>query len=221
MQLTGVADEEIRTAFEALPGLPLLQEVIRTLDANSRAAIALVFMRGGWLSSPVTFRPEERTALDLLGASHAGIRPALTALDGSLLIHVQQKGQYGWRAKHPTILDAFAALVAESRELMDIYLMGTPVRQLLSEIGCGGTGLAGMKVEVPPDRYDNLITRIAAFGAERRENHDAVNHFLAFRCGREFLRRYQEHEPEFMGRLQVGAGHGAALRGYLQSLPRT
>jgi hypothetical protein len=185
--------------------VPLLQEVIRTLDASSRAAIALVFMRGGWLSSPVTFQPEEQTALDLLGASPAGIRPALTALDGSLLIHVQQKGQYGWRAKHPTILDAFAALVAESRELMDIYLMGTPVRQLFSEIGCGGTGLAGMKVEVPPDRYASLITRIAAFRAERRENHDAVNRFLAFRCGREFLRRYQEHEPEFMGCLQVGS----------------
>jgi hypothetical protein len=88
---------------------------------------------------------------------------------------------------------------------MDIYLMGTPVRQLLSEIGCGGTGLAGVKVEVPPDRYDNLITRIVAFRGERRENVDAVNRFLAFRCGREFLRRYQEHEPEFIGRLQVGS----------------
>lgn len=185
--------------------VPLLQEVIRTLDAESRAAIALVFMRGGWLSSPVTFRPEEQAALDLLGASPAGIRPALTALDGSLLIHVQQKGQYGWRAKHPTILDAFAALIAESRELMDIYLMGAPVRQLLSEIGCGGTRLAGLKVEVPPDRYDNLITRISDFRAERRENHDDINSFLAFRCGREFLRRYLEHEPEFMGRLQVGS----------------
>jgi hypothetical protein len=185
--------------------VPLLQEVIRTLDADSRAAISLVFMRGGWLSSPVTLRTEERTALDLLGATSAAIRPALTALDGSLLIQVQQKGEYGWRAKHPTILDAFAALVAESRELMDIYLIGTPVRQLLFEIGCGGTGLAGMKVEVPADRYDNLITRIVAFRGVRRENRDSVNHFLAFRCGKEFLRLYLEHEPKFMGALRVGS----------------
>ena len=33
--------------------IPLVQEVIRTLDAASRAAIALVFIRGGWVTSPV------------------------------------------------------------------------------------------------------------------------------------------------------------------------
>src|SRR5208282_3445162 len=102
--------------------VPLLQELIRTLYANSRAAIASVFRRGGWLASPITLRPEEETAIDLLGANSSAIRPALAVLDGSLLILVQQKGQHGWRAKHPTILDAFAALVAENRELMDIYL---------------------------------------------------------------------------------------------------
>jgi hypothetical protein len=100
--------------------VPLLQEVIRTLDPASRAAIALVFMRGGWLPSPVSLRPEEETAIGLLGATGADLRAALAPLDDSLLIQVQQKGQYGWRAKHPTVLDAFASLVAESRELMDI-----------------------------------------------------------------------------------------------------
>ena len=183
--------------------VPLLQEVIRTIDANSRAAIALVFMRGGWLPSPVMLRPEEETAINLLGATTTAIRTALTALDGSLLIQVQQKGQYGWRAKHPTVLDAFAALVADSRELLDIYVAGTPVRQLFSEITCGGTSLGGVKVEVPADRYENLVTRITAFRADRRENHDDVNHFLAFRCGEEFLRRFLEHNPNFMARLQV------------------
>src|ERR1700730_440604 len=44
--------------FVELP-VPLLQEVIRTLDAASRSAIALVFMRGGWLASPVSLLPEE------------------------------------------------------------------------------------------------------------------------------------------------------------------
>ena len=43
-----------------------LQEVIRTLDAASRAAIAMVFMRGGMLASPVS--------LTVHGA-HRGVRP--------------------------------------------------------------------------------------------------------------------------------------------------
>jgi hypothetical protein len=181
----------------------LLQEVIRTLDAGSRAAIALVFMRGGWLPSPVTLGPEEETAIGLLGATGGEVRTALTALDGSLLIQVQQKGQYGWRAKHPTVLDAFAALVADSRELLDIYLAGTPVRQLFAEVACGDNNLGGVKVEIPPDRYENFITRILAFHADRRENRDAVNRFLAFRCGADFLQRLLTRSPDYIAQLYV------------------
>lgn len=39
--------------------MDLLKEVIQTLDATSRSAIALVFMRGGMLSSPASTTPEE------------------------------------------------------------------------------------------------------------------------------------------------------------------
>jgi hypothetical protein len=183
--------------------VPLLQEVIRTLDTGSRAAIALVFMRGGWLPSPVTLRPEEETAIGLLGATGGEVRTALAALDGGLLIQVQQKGQYGWRAKHLTVLDAFAALVADNRELLDIYLAGTPVRQLFTEVACGDNSLGGVKVEIPPDRYDNFINRILAFHADRRENHDAVNRFLAFRCGADFIRRFLARSPDYIAQLYV------------------
>ena len=183
--------------------VPLLQEVIRTLDPASRAAIALVFMRGGWLPSPVSLQAEEETAIGLLGSTAAGVRAALSLLDGSLLIQVQQKGQYGWRAKHPTILDAFASLVADSRELMDIYLAGTPVRQLLSEVACGDSSFGGVKVEVPPSRYKVLIERVKAFHAERQENRDAVNTFVAHRCGVEFLKAFIEENPSFISELTV------------------
>ena len=131
------------------------------------------------------------------------MRAALAPLNGSLLIQVRQKGEFGWRAKHPTILDAFAALVAADRELMDIYLVGTPVRQLLSEIACGDTHFGGVKVEVPVDRYDGLIGPIQAFHAESYENRNAVNSFLGHRCGREFLKQFLERSPGFAERLQV------------------
>jgi hypothetical protein len=183
--------------------LPLLQEVIQTLDPASRAAIALVFMRGGWLASPVSLRPEEETAIGLLGANRPAIVTALQALDGSLLIHVKQQGQYGWRAKHPTVLDAFAALVADNRELMDIYLAGTPLRELFTKIACGDKKLGGVKVEIPADRYENLISRISAFHADRHENRDAMNRFLALRCGKDFLRQFLERSPDFIAQLRV------------------
>jgi hypothetical protein len=127
----------------------------------------------------------------------------LAPLDGSLLIQMRQKGQIGWRAKHPTVLDAFATLVAADRELMDIYLIGTPARQLLREITCGGTRFGGIKVEVPMDRYDGLVGRIQAFHAEHYESHDAINTFLAHQCGRDFLKLYIERSPGFTKQLHV------------------
>ena len=162
-------------------------------------------MRGGSVASPVTLISEEEVAIGLLGATGADVRAALATLDGSLLILVQQKAQYIWRAKHPTVLDAFASLVAESRELMDIYLAGTPVRQLLSEVACGDGSFGGIKVEVPADRYEGLIGRVGAFLGEHRENRDSVDTFLAYRCGTEFLRRFLERNPDFIDQLVVTA----------------
>jgi hypothetical protein len=181
----------------------LLQEVIRTLDAGSRSAIALVFMRDGLLQSPITLTPEEERALGLLGASPGDVRTAVAALSGSLLIQVQQRGSFWWRFKHPTIRDAFAELVAENRELMDIYLLGTPVERLFTEVSCGNAKMRGTKVGVPADRYEALMPRIETFLNDRRENQDAVNRFLASRCGRVFLARFLERNPDFLGSLEI------------------
>jgi hypothetical protein len=181
----------------------LLQEVIRTLDAGSRSAIALVFMRDGLLQSPITLTPEEEHAIELLGASPGELRTAIVALDGGLLIQVQQRGSVWWRFKHPTIRDAFAALVAENRELMDIYLLGTPIERLFTEISCGNAKMRGIKVVVPADRYEALMPRIENFLRDRRENQDAVNRFLASRCGRVFLARFIERNPNFLASLDL------------------
>jgi hypothetical protein len=181
----------------------LLKEIIRTLDAASRSAIALVFMRGGMLASPITLSSDERRAIDLMGAQPADVLTALVSLDGSLLILIEQQGGFFWRFKHPTIRDAFAALVAENRELMDIYLTGTPVYQLLSEISCGDTDFEGVKVKVPSDRFDILAERVEEFYRDRGENEDAVERFLAFRCGKDFLLRYFERNPTLVPGLYV------------------
>ena len=115
--------------FVAHP-VELLREIVRTLDAGSRSALAVVFMRGGALPSPITMTSDEERAVMLLGGSRAEVRNALSALEGSLLIQVFKGARYSWRFKHPTVRDAFTSLVAEDRELMDIYLVGTPIEKL-------------------------------------------------------------------------------------------
>lgn len=190
--------------FVAHP-MQLLQEIIRTLDMNSRSAIALVFMRGGALPSPVTLTLEESKAIILLGGAEEAVRNSLVALDGSLLIQVRQGGEFSWRFKHPTIRDAFAALIAENRELLDIYIAGTPILQLFGEITCGDVGLEGAKVIVPRDRYEILLLRIQTFATERRENRKHVDRFLARRCDLEFIDRFISRNPGFVQALQVGS----------------
>jgi hypothetical protein len=181
----------------------LLEEIIRTLDAGSRAAIALVFMRGGMLESPIALSAEEERAVALLGASPAAVRDSLCALDGSLLLQVRQSGSFWWRFKHPTIRDAFGGLVAANRELMDIYLAGTPVEQLMNEISCGAMRSDGVKVVVPPDRYEAIAGRVEPHTRGKYEDRNRLNRFLAHRCDRTFLEQFLTRNPMFLSGLRI------------------
>ncbi|MCK1705040.1 hypothetical protein IVA86_27445 [Bradyrhizobium sp. 146] len=188
--------------FVARP-MQLLIDVIGTLDISSRAAIALVFMRGGLLTSPVALTPDESGALDLLGGSQSEVRNALNALNGSLLIQVKSSGSLAWAFKHPTIRDAYATMVADDRELLDIYLTGTPVPRLLHEVSCGDVGYEGAKVIVPPERFTLVLGRIFAFKKQRSENRDQINRFLAYRCDAQFLQQYLAAEPNYLQSLNM------------------
>ena len=75
---------------------------------------------------------DEEKAVQLLGGDAAQVQVALNALNGSLLLPLAADGKQVWRFKHPTIRDAFAAVTAENRELMDIYLAGASVEKLFS-----------------------------------------------------------------------------------------
>jgi hypothetical protein len=185
--------------------LELLSEIIRTLDIGSRSALALVFMRAGSLPSPVKMTKDEEEAVSLLGGSGAAVRDALNALDGSLLLRSLHGGSHAWRFKHPTIRDAFAAVVAEDRELMDIYLAGAPVETLFEEVSCGDVGIEGVKVIIPSDRYDAFMTRIESLDTRQWQQKGALHRFLAHRCNREFLERYVARYPEFMSGLHAGS----------------
>ncbi len=189
--------------FVANP-LELLCEIINTLDDGSRSALALVFMRGGTLPSPLQISKDEDQAIARLGGSVANVSNALKSLDGSLLLNSLEGDSYVWRFKHLTVRDAFAAVVAENRDLMDIYLTGAPLDKLFEEISCSNAGVEGAKVIIPLDRYDGLITRLESFNT-KKWNKFSLHRFLSRRCDREFLQRYLARNPGFISNLSVGA----------------
>jgi hypothetical protein len=183
--------------------MELLREVLRTIDCGSRCAIALIFMRGGSLPSPIEMTPDEERAIGLLGGGVREVRGAMTALEGSLVIQVQSGATHFWQYKHPTIRDAFGSLVAEDRELLFIYLSGTPIETLFHEISCGDVGLEGVKVIVPAALYETVLGRIESCYEMGREQRDAVKLFLAHRCSKDFLERHLERNPGFAGALRA------------------
>ena len=124
----------------------LLQEVVEGLDKHSQAALALIFMRDGALESPIDVRSSEETALVRLGTDLGETITALNAMRDSLTVQVREDGRAIWRFKHPTVGDAYAAILLKNSELMDIYIEGTPAEDLLATITCGDVGLEGAVV---------------------------------------------------------------------------
>jgi hypothetical protein len=146
---------------------------------------------------------DEQQAVTLLGGSVGGVRNALNSLNESMLIRTYQNGGYVWRYKHPTIRDAFATLVAEDTELLDIYLTGTPIERLFEEVSCGDVGIQGAKIIIPHDRFEAVMSRIARMDLAMQDSERALHWFLAHRCNREFLSRYITRYPQFISSLRV------------------
>jgi len=197
-----------------------LQEVIQGLDNDSKAALALIYMRNGNLESPVELQPSESKALERLDSTLGGCTTALEAMGASLVQHVHTGDGAFWRFKHPTIGDAYAAILVQSPELLGIYLQGTPVEDLLDQVTCGDAGVERAVVlpkalfPVMMARFDELSAHsgykspvFAVSGAKSR-----VRRFLSDRCSLEFLALYVDKHPELLD--------GAARPGlFLDSVP--
>jgi len=184
--------------------LDMLCEVIDTMDDSSRSALALVFIRGGTLPSPLNVTDEEEQAIARLGGTVGDAINGLESLNGSLLINSIKDGNYFWHFKHPTIRDAFAAIVASSHDLMDIYLTGAPLDKLFSEITCGDVGVQGVSVIAPVSEYHIVIDKIKAFDYSKWFNKSSLYRFLSYRCDKEFLFQFLQEFPNFISELSVG-----------------
>jgi hypothetical protein len=171
-------------AFVEKP-IDLLIEVVSGLDEQSKAAIALIFMSGGSHPSPLEMTDEQEQAVSLLGGSKAGVRKALENLNESLVKRVVSlSGVASWTYRHPTVGDAFAELVSKSSELLDVYLAGTPIEKLITEVVCGAVSVAGAKVSVPSSRFHRIFPLLSNLPQRERQV------FLARRCDAGFLRAY-------------------------------
>lgn len=187
----------------------LLLEVIQGLDASSKAALGLIYMRKDHLESPIMLQGSEQSAIERLGSSLGECIQALDALNDSLVTHLQVDDQPVWRFKHPTIGDAYAATLAFSPDLLGIFLSGSSTENLLSQVTCGKVGIE-KAVIVPKSLYPAMMERLRDFSASNQYKVEWMSswgarwtlyRFLANRCSKDFLAAYLEQSPDVLQRL--------------------
>lgn len=177
----------------------LLKEVIEGLDSHSRAGLALIYMGGGELPSPIILDDRRADALARLDSDLGKCTTALRALDDSLVRRVFRDGRNLWIFKHPTIGDAYAELLLANPELIGIYLAGTPIERILDQITCGRVGIRGAVI-VPRSLYALVLARLDQLIA--RGEDWRIDLFLATRCDREFLALFLQHHPGLLERIR-------------------
>jgi hypothetical protein len=182
-----------------------LLELLTGLDPDSKAGLALIFMRNGALESPVNLDPSEMEVLNRLGSALGKALDALEAMRGNLAKHVVTGDVSMWRFKHPTVGDAFAEMLLRNPELLGIYVQGAPIRQLLSQVTCGDLGFENA-VRVPRPLFPHMLRRLEGVPSLPRDRagwsgQAILDSFLARRCGKEFLEVYMSKFPETLDRI--------------------
>ncbi len=178
----------------------LLQQVLGELDTHSRAALSLIYMRNGQLENPIALQTSESDALDRLGSNVGQTRIALEALKGSLVLHSHAQDRSFWQYRHPTIGDSYSALLAESPDLVDIFVQGSEPERLLRQVTCGEVELESAVV-VPSSLFSHMLLKLGELQAKLADPYSniwteiLILTFLSRRCSSGFLEAYLESYP--------------------------
>lgn len=183
-----------------------LIDVCSALDADSKAALALIYMANGRLPSPISLTVAEEEALRRLDSNLGACLFALEALRGSLVVHMTSDGDSFWTFKHPTISDAYSAILRGSPELLGIYVRGSEIEKLMLQVTCGDVGVEGAIV-LPASLFDLVIERLTGhtksfayktkWMSDWRARQD-LHRFLAKRCSKQFLTAYLESDEKLI-----------------------
>ncbi len=181
-----------------------LEDVIRSLDNDCKAALGLVYMSNGHLTSPLDLEKNEMNVLARMGSSLGNCVQAFDSMNGSLVQHTYIEDNMVWRYKHPTIGDAYAKIITQSPELLEIFLRGTNIEKLLEQITCGDVGLE-KTIVVPKKMFNIVLERMFLFKESESykiwylSEWDALRKLLSFlsrRSSKEFLQLFVAKKPE-------------------------
>jgi hypothetical protein len=184
----------------------ILLDILHSLDDNSKAALALIYMRKGQLRSPIQLCDSEKQSLERLGSSLGGCITSLEAMKGSLVLTSHAQGENVWQFRHPTIGDAYAASLLLNPEHLGIYIEGSAPEKLLDSVTCGNVNIE-KAVVLPSSLYSLMLSRLSELtqskqykssGLARDSGKRELYVFLANRCSKEFLDFYLSSNPNLL-----------------------
>ncbi len=186
-----------------------LDDIYGQLGANSRAALALVYISShGGLPSTLRLNKPQRELVAGMGATVGGIGSALQALGGTFLREEMTESRSRiWTFRHPTLREGFASFLSRQDHLMYSVVAAIDDNALITETDClletdrqhGGTSL-----RIPPPLFRSVAKRLAAMFREWPEGScwtgDATR-YLAREASNEMLEAYISVDPDLPERL--------------------
>lgn len=177
----------------------LLADTFASLDADSLAALGLIFISRNWLPSPIAFSDIHLEFLRRAGGSEAGVIRTLAQMEGSLVANIGRDGHRGWVFAHPTMMDAYADRL-RGPEFVHFLVEGFETEALLAQTTCGDTGLRNAIV-LPESLWSSVMDRLdepLGKGDERWRQHDRRRSYLASRCVPALQTAYLERHPDLL-----------------------
>ncbi len=171
-----------------------LTEILEQLDTSSQGAIALIFLHGeSGVPSPIGQSSSLDMVTRLLGVQPAEVAKAIGHLNDSLTRRQSTPDGDRWIFRHPTVTDAFAEIVAQSPELIELYVHGAKVSRLISEVVCAPQIAKHAHVRVPTSLFPALLARF-----HNCELNEAFKSFLGSRASKIFLTQIVAARPDIL-----------------------
>jgi hypothetical protein len=192
-------------AFMAKPN-EYLQDVLNNFEPDLIGALALVY-QSNYLAVPFEVTTKERQELlAKVGSNPTRVDAALDALEGTFLRCAQKPGVEDnclyWSFRHPSIREGFAKFIENKPNLLELFIEGLDISDVMTQLDCGSGAEDGTLVAVPSQLFPLIIERVAEARVEAALGSLVGRYtwtgFLSSRCSADFLRLYLDADPDVL-----------------------
>jgi hypothetical protein len=176
-----------------------LKDTISELNDAQISALTLVFLRRSKLSADIQEKELWVLVGDKFGVSQVEIGNAFHQLNGTFLVLKTESNAKFWSFYHPTIADALSSILGARPDLLELYIQGVRLDELLSDMICDGVQIVRDAIVIPKSLNEFLIARLLETPDDLSLNNKLFG-FLANRATEEVLKSILDRMPGILRR---------------------